>query len=188
MEPGRSATFLCALLLAPLVASGLSASHLGRLTFAAQEAAPQQGGECPRVTLQPMTLAYNIDELAGQHVRILNARVKQVLEPRAFLIEPVTRYTMPTGYRDRVLVLIDGGSLRLPAEGLVGSTVTIFGIARTLLGERVSPEVPWPSAVDRHLIKDLEVRAAVLATSIQAPEGTELTQPAGSDPSPAGGC
>jgi hypothetical protein len=166
----------------------LRANGWTRLILGAQEPEPQRSGECPRITLRPMTLAYNIDEFAGQRVRILDARVVQVFEPRAFVIEPATRYTMYKGLRDRVLVLIDAGTLRLPSEALGGSTVTILGNAHTLLGARVSPEVSWPRALDPNLIEHLEVRAAILATSVQTPDGTELTEPVGRGPSPTRGC
>jgi hypothetical protein len=57
----------------------------------------------------------------------------------------------------------------------VASTVKVVGVARTLLGAKVSAEVPWPAKLDRDLVGRLEVRAAVLATSVQTAEGTELT-------------
>jgi len=158
------------LLLTPLVA------------LTAQEPELQRRGEIPRVTLDPTTLAYNIDELAGLRVRVLNARVVRVFEPGAFLIEPAIRDTM---YRDRVLVLIDAGSVRIPSETLAGSTVRILGIARTLLGARVSPQPSWPRTLDRKLIEHMEVRGTIVATSVETPEGIELTQPMGRDPAPA---
>ena len=127
------------------------------------------------LTLRPSTLVDHIDELAGQHVRILNARVVGLFEPNAFLIESATRHLKPIGYRDRILVLIDAATLKVPAESIVASTVRVVGVARTLLGIQVTAEVPWPAKLDRDLIKRLEVRAAVLATSVQTAEGTELT-------------
>ena len=58
---------------------------------------------------------------------------------------------------------------------LVASTVTVFGVARTVLGVQVTGEIPWPSRLDRQLIDRLEIRAALLATSVQTAEGVELT-------------
>jgi hypothetical protein len=127
------------------------------------------------LTLRPSTLADHIEELAGQHVSILNARVVGLFGSNALLIEPAKRYLEPLGYRDRILVLIDAADLRIPAESIVSSTVRVLGIARTLLSLQVTAEVPWPAQLDRDLIKRLEVRAAVLATSVQTSEGTELT-------------
>ena len=178
METKKYVTFMSVLsLLAPLVPSGQSLLH-------AQQAPAelQRRGETPRITMQPMTLAHSIDEFAGQQVRVLNARVARVFDQRAFLIEPVAPYTMHNRFYDGVLVLSGSGNLRVSSEVVVGSTVTILGTARTLLGARVSPELPWPHTLDRDLIKDLKLRAAVLATSVQTPEGIELTMGRGSSP------
>jgi hypothetical protein len=127
------------------------------------------------LTMRPSMLADHIEEFAGRRVRIQTARVVGLFETNAFLIEPATPYLSPLGFRDRVLVLVDRGALRVPAETLVTSTVTIVGVARTPLGLQVSAEVPWPAELDRETMKRLEVRAAVLATSVQTAEGIELT-------------
>jgi hypothetical protein len=137
--------------------------------------APTPPGHVAAITLRPATLADNINELAGRRVRILNARVVGVFEPRAFLVEPATRYEQLIGHRDRILVLVDSASLRVSPALIVGSPVTIVGVARTLVGLQITAEVPWPATLDPVLIKRLEVRAAVLARSVQTPEGTELT-------------
>jgi hypothetical protein len=120
-------------------------------------------------------LADNIEELAGQHVTILNARVVGVFAPNAFLIEPASSYAEILGHRDRILVLIEGAGLNVPAESLVGATVEVVGVARTLLGLKVSREVEWPAKLDPNSTQRLEVRAAVLATSVRTAEGTQLT-------------
>jgi hypothetical protein len=162
------------------IATGRLGELPGQTGAVRRSGSPQQPeakppGEPLRITLRPTTLASAVDELAGQRVRILNARVVGMFEPHAFLIESATRYEATMGLRDRVLVLIEGARLQAPPELLVGSNVVILGVARTLLGLRLSPELPWPSKLDRDLIERLEVRAAVLATSVQTPEGTELT-------------
>ena len=72
----------------------------------------------------------------------------------------------------------DAVTARIP---LLANRDVILGVARTLLGLRVSPEIPWPSTLDRDRIERLEVRAGVLATSVQTAEGTELTQRSPSD-------
>jgi hypothetical protein len=164
-----------------LVASSLIATMGGELMRLAAE--PQAGlarvslppGQRPPLTVRPATLVDHIEVLAGHNVRIWNARVVGVFEPNAFLIETASRYEELLGHRDRVLVLIDAASLRVPAATIVASTVTIFGVARTLVGVQVTSEVPWPTRLDRRLVERLEVRAAVLAKSVQTPEGTELT-------------
>lgn len=128
-----------------------------------------------RLTIRPSMLADSIEYLAGRDVTIINARVVGVLEPHAFLIESATRDPQSLGMRDRILVLIERGSLRVPADILVASTVKVVGSARSLLAMKVSPEVPWPRQLDADLVHRLEVRASVIATSVQTPEGIELT-------------
>jgi hypothetical protein len=132
-----------------------------------------------RLTVRPSMLADNIEYLAGREVTILNARVVGVFEPHAFLIESATREPESVGQRDRILVLLDRAALRIPDEVLVASTVKVFGVARSLLGMQVSAEVPWPTRLDRERVERLDVRASVLATSVQTPEGIELTQRTG---------
>jgi hypothetical protein len=129
----------------------------------------------PPLTISASMLGANFDQLAGQDVRILKARVVGLLEPGALLVEPATRYLKPMGARDRIAVLIPHGTLRVPAELLVGSTVVVEGTARTVLGLQVSAEVPWPAQLGPKDVKRLEVRGAVLATSVRTAEGTELT-------------
>lgn len=127
--------------------------------------------------MRPTTIASAIDDLAGQNVRVVNARVVGVFDPRAFLVEDATHYEMTMGMRDRILVLIDSASLSVSPKEIVSSSVVILGTARTLLGLRVAGDVPWPPKLDADLIDRLEVRAGVLATAVQTPEGTALTQP-----------
>jgi hypothetical protein len=57
----------------------------------------------------------------------------------------------------------------------VASTVTVEGVARTVLGMQVSAEVPWPARLDRETIERLEIKAAILATSVHTADGVELT-------------
>jgi hypothetical protein len=144
-----------------------------RSVSTAQEPVPR--GEPMTITLRPAMLTDHIELMAGQRVRILGARVVGVFSPRAFLVESATRYVQTLGLRDRVLVLVDGAALKVRPEVIVGSTVVIVGTARTLLGAQVTAEVPWPTQLDPALVERLEVRAVALATSVQAPEGTELT-------------
>jgi hypothetical protein len=133
------------------------------------------GTDGVRITIRPSTLAQQVSELAGHAVRVPYARVVGVLEPNAFLIETDTQFRPFIGNRQRVVVLIDRGALRVPAASLVSSTVTVLGVARTLLGMQVTREVPWPSALSRDHVERLEIRAAVLASSVQTAEGVELT-------------
>jgi hypothetical protein len=140
----------------------------------ARRRAARPGEQVP-ATVRPATLADQISDLAGYRVRVPYARVVGVFEPRAFLIDTSSLVLPTIGNRNRVLVFVEGGSLRVPAESLVASTVTVEGIARTLLGMQVTGEVPWPARLDRETVERLEIRAAILATSVHTADGIELT-------------
>jgi hypothetical protein len=116
-----------------------------------------------------------VDEIAGRDVRVVDARVVGVLEPNAFLIEPATTYEKAMGERDRMLVLLNSGALRVPDALLVGSTVVVTGAVRTLLGVQVARDAPWPAQLEPETMKRWEVRGAILATSVLSPDGVELT-------------
>ena len=163
-------------------ASGGQSGHLSHSGPAASEARPfAQEALPPRalpglpILVRPSTLASQIAELAGHTVRVPYSRVVGVLNPRAILIDTATRLPALPGHRARVLVLIEPGPLRVSPNMVVSSTVTVLGVARTLLGMQVGREVPWPPELEPHAIDRLEIRAAVLATSVQTPEGIELT-------------
>jgi len=127
------------------------------------------------ITVRPFTLALSVAEFAGHSVRVPDARIVGVFEPRVLVIDTAARFTAVRGFRDRIIVLIHPGALRQAPESIVGATVTVSGVARTLLGVQVTSEVPWPPALDRELVERLEIRAAVLATSVQTADGVELT-------------
>jgi hypothetical protein len=131
--------------------------------------------ESPPLTLPTTTFVADIEGFAGRPIRLLNARVVGVLEPGAFLVEPATNYLKPMGERDRVLVLVRGGALRVRPELIVGSTVKVLGAARTVVGLQVTAEVPWPARLEPEFIERLEVRAAILATSVRTADDVELT-------------
>jgi hypothetical protein len=58
----------------------------------------------------------------------------------------------------------------------VDATVKVGGVARTVLGMQVSREVPWPPELPSELVKRLEVRAVVLAESVETSDGVNLVQ------------
>jgi hypothetical protein len=116
-----------------------------------------------------------IDEVGGRQVRLPKSRVLVVINPRVFLIESANPLPAIVGNLDRVLVLVHEGALRVDPALLVGSDVTVHGTARTLLGLQVTNEVPWPDILTRDITKRFEIRAAVLATSVQTADGVELT-------------
>ena len=144
-------------------------------TAATIQAAPKEfelHNEFP-LTMHPEMLAALADALAGGSVRLLRARVVGVYDPRVFLIETQTSL-LPAIKRDRVLVFIESGSLRVDPAVLVASTVTVAGVARTLLGMRTNYDVPWPAALTQDTVKHLDIKAAVLAKSVRTPEGIDL--------------
>jgi hypothetical protein len=142
----------------------------------------QSDSRVATMTVRPGMLAAGIEELAGAAVRVPYARVVGVFNPRVLVVDTATRVPPVLGHRGRVLVLVDDGTLTVPATLIVGSTVTILGVARTLAGVQVTREVPWPSEIGPDLVKRLEIRAAVLARSVQTAEGVELTSAATDQP------
>jgi hypothetical protein len=128
----------------------------------------------PRV--RPGALAALIDELGGRYVTVPKGRVLGVLNPRAFLIESDNPLPAARGNLGRVLVLIDRGQLGVAPALLVDATVKVGGVARTVLGMQVSREVPWPPELPSELVKRLEVRAVVLAESVETSDGVNLVQ------------
>jgi hypothetical protein len=141
------------------------------------------GTEAPElatITVRASALAEVVDELAGYPVIVPGARIVWVIDSRALVIESAARLEPTRGNRNRVLVLTSRGrSLVVPRRPVMTSPVTITGIARTLLGVQVAHDVPWPPALNANLLNRLEIRAAVVATSVQTPDGVELTS---SDP------
>jgi hypothetical protein len=131
--------------------------------------------ETAEIRLHPASLAELIDSVGGRDVMLPRSRVLAVINPRAFLIESASALPARTGTLDRVLVLIDAGALRVDPRSLVGSNVRVRGVARSLLGIQVTAEVPWPPELAPEMVKRLEIRAAVLATSVETPDGVELT-------------
>ena len=129
----------------------------------------------PEIRLHPASLAELIDSVGGRDVMLPGARVLAVINPHALLIESASSFVPRTGNLNRVLVLIDAGALRVDHRSLVGSNVRVWGVARSLLGIQMTAEVPWPPELAPEVVKRLEIRAAVLATSVQTPDGIELT-------------
>ena len=132
--------------------------------------------------VRPGALSALIDELGGRYVTVPNARVIAVVNPRAFLIESASVLPATKGNLDRVLVMVGQGQLHVRPSWLVGSDVKVGGVARTLLGIQVTREVPWPTELTPELIKRLEIRAAVLATSVQTADGVDLVEQQPSSP------
>jgi hypothetical protein len=137
-----------------------------------------EGPRTMSVTIRPATLADQIEELAGYTVRVPYARVVGVFNAQALVVDAATTLRPAIGNRDRLLVLVKARALNVPPTLIVGSTVTISGVARTLVGVQVTREVPWPAELSPDVVKRLEIRAAVLARSVQTADGVELTSAA----------
>jgi hypothetical protein len=135
------------------------------------------------MTVRPDALAALVDTLAGRSIRVPSTRVVGVFDPRVFLVESQARL-LPLVDRNRVLVFIEPGRLRVEPALLVGSTVTLFGVARTLLGMQVNADVPWPTVLTPDDVKRLDIRAAILAKSVQTPEGIDLVVRSSPNPKP----
>jgi hypothetical protein len=127
------------------------------------------------IPVLPGMVGDNVVTLAGHAVRVANARVVGVFNSHAFLIETQASLRPLLGNRSRVVVFIDKRALNVAPETLVAESVTVSGIVRTLLGMHVSREVAWPPALTREAVERLEIRAALLATAVQTPEGIDLT-------------
>lgn len=128
------------------------------------------------INLHPGGLAQLIDEVGGRPVLLPRARVIAVLNPQVLLVESASPLQATIGMLDRVLVLIGGAELRVDAASLTGADVSVAGTARTLLGARVTGEVAWPRELTPDTVKRLEIRAAVLATSVRTADGVDLTR------------
>jgi hypothetical protein len=98
-----------------------------------------------------------------------------VINPRAFLVESAGPLPGTRGKLNRVAVLVNRGSLIVEPEALVGTTVRIVGIARSVLGMQVTREVPWPPELTRDIVRRYEIRAAVLSSLVETPDGITLT-------------
>lgn len=140
----------------------------------AQRDAAARARQADETRLHPAALAQLIDELGGRQIMLSKAYVPAVLNPRVFLVESGGAIPPTVGNLHRVLVLVDGGTLRVDAAALVGSNVRVVGVARTLLGVQVTREVPWPPELTREILERYEIRAAVLASSVQTADGVEL--------------
>jgi hypothetical protein len=162
---------------------GSSADH-GLADQLAASSSSQGVFETPKespITVRPFTLGALADTLAGRMVRLSQARVVGVFDPRVFLVDSQARLR-PLVDRNRVLVFIETGTLRVEPALLVSSTVTVSGVARTLLGMQVTREVPWPPTLTREAAERLDIRAAILARSVRTPEGIDLLTPAAPKP------
>ena len=126
------------------------------------------------IRMHPSALAQLIDELGGRQISLPRAKIISVISPRAFLVESAGPLAPTPGKLNRVVILVEKGTLKLNPLSLVGSTVAVTGIARTVLGMQVAREVPWPRELTADVVKRYEIRAALLSPSVRTPDGVEL--------------
>lgn len=163
---GFPATVIALALMTPLALSAVPPQQPSLAAVAAQGAMP--------IVLHAPSLLDSIDTIAGQHVRVLDARVLEIIEPRAILVEANTHYRTLRGQRDRILVFTaDRGDANVGPLA-IGSPVIVEGIARTLLSVRATSDVAWPASLDPDDVNELEVRGAIVRAAIITAEGTEI--------------
>ena len=130
----------------------------------------------PPIPVRPSALASTVSELAGYPVSVPLARIIWVVDQHAVVIESDSTFGPYWRDRGRVLVLLRRDrSLAIPRPPIAIAPVTVIGEARTLLGVQAAHDVPWPDALTRREVERLNIRAAILATSVQTSEGVELT-------------
>ena len=130
------------------------------------------------VTIRPFALAQAVSEIAGYSVHVPSARILWVVDTRALVVESDSPMRPTWRDRNRVLVVIENGrSLAIPRPPVATSPVTIIGVARTVLSLQAGHDVPWPEPLTRDEMNRLDIRAAILASSIQTADGVELTSP-----------
>jgi hypothetical protein len=158
----------------PLLALPLVLLHAPLLDADGPQRAPFNREESIDIRLHPSALAELIDELGGRQISLPRAKIVSVLNPRAFLVESASLLTPTPRNYNRVIVLVEGGTVRLDPVALVGMTVRITGVARTVQGMQVSREVPWPHQLTQDVVRRYEIRAAVLSPSVETPDGVQL--------------
>jgi hypothetical protein len=142
-------------------------------TLAGEPQAPR-AARAEAIDMHPSALAQLIDQLGGRQISLPRAKIVSVISPRAFLVESAGPLAPTPGKFNRVVVLVDGGTIRVDPLSLVGSTVRVTGTARSVLGMQVSREVAWPPELTRDIVRRYEIRAAMLSPSVQTPDGVEL--------------
>jgi hypothetical protein len=141
-----------------------------------QQSARRLARGTPPVTMQAGALARLVGEMAGYSVTVPRVRILWVVDAHALVVESDSLFDPTWRDHNRVLVLIERGrSLAIPRPPIAIAPVTVVGVARTLLGIQAGHDVPWPGALTRHELDRLDVRAAILASSVQTADGVELT-------------
>lgn len=145
-------------------------------TAGAQQSVRRLERGAPPVTMQASALARLVGEVAGYPVSVPRVRILWVVDSHALVVESDSIFDPTWRDRDRVLVLVERGrALTIPRPPIDIAPVTVVGVARTLLGIQAGHDVPWPGSLTRRELARLDVRAAILASSVQTADGVELT-------------
>jgi hypothetical protein len=131
--------------------------------------------EANEISVYPPTLSDFREEFGRQPVRLPVSRVVDVVGTRALVVEPIGKWSKTVPWLDRVLVLVAHGTLRAAPDAIERTDVRVHGIVRTPLGVQISQDVQWPAELTRQRVDDLDVRAVILASSVQTTDGVELT-------------
>ena len=146
------------------------------VTAGAQQSVRRLERGAPPVTMQASALARLVSEVAGYPVSVPRVRILWVVDSHALVVESDSIFDPTWRDRDRVLVLVERGrALTIPRQPIDIAPVTVVGVARTLLGIQAAHDVPWPGSLTRRELARLDVRAAILASSVQTADGVELT-------------
>ena len=130
----------------------------------------------PPISVRPSALAQLVGEIAGTPVLVPRARILWVVDAHAIVIESDSLFDPTWRDRSRVLVVLERSrSLAIPRPPVAIAPVDIVGIAKTLLGIQAGQEVAWPPALKRREIERMDIKAAILASSIRTSDGVELT-------------
>jgi hypothetical protein len=136
--------------------------------FAPQIPTAAQSPQLPTVTPTTLglgTILGDFPYFAGQLVRIPTARVRDVLSPRLFTIEPSTSPRSYIGDGARALVIVSNPSVE-PKPGLV---VEIIGRPWTFAGAQTGVSGSWLEDLDEGERKDFATRAVIGADIVRTP-------------------
>src|SRR5262245_45529274 len=130
----------------------------------------------PPITVRPSALAQMVGAIAGTPVQVPFARILWVIDAHSIVIESDSLFDPTWRDRSRVLVVLERSRfLAIPNPPVAIAPVDVTGIARTLLGIQASKDMLWPLALRRREIERMDIKAAILASSIRTSDGVELT-------------
>jgi hypothetical protein len=152
-----------------------SLTHVMRAAtvVAAQPTAADRAMTATPTTLGLTTITGDFTYFAGEYIRIPKARVREVISPRLFTVEPAT---MPRSYirdkRDdsRALVVL----AKPVADLKQGAVVEIIGRPWTFEGAQTHVTGGWIDDLDSGERKHFETKAVIGADIVRIPGSAEL--------------